>query len=174
MKTLFWGLLFLIVSLIIQFITWKIKVPKRHTNAVLLIFILVLTVEISILVIISSISSTDFYLLPKNFLEFLRLFLFCIPLIAAYILVYPAIEVDSPSLVIIMNIAKGGKNGLAKSELYNILTNEILVMPRIDDLLREKLVQKEGENYKLTQKGYMFIRIFIIYRNFIKITDKGG
>ena len=99
--------------------------------------------------------------------------LFFISLALAYIISYSGVEADSPSLVMTLTIANAGPEGLDKKEFDKIMTNDILVKPRIRDLLLDKMAYKEGDKYKITPKGILFARIFIIYRKLLN-AQKGG
>lgn len=91
----------------------------------------------------------------------------------AYITTYSAIEVDSPSLVMIAAIYKAGKNGIAASDFNKMMTNGLLIMPRIRDLLEDKLIYKDAEKYRLSHRGSLIASIFIFYRKLLK-SPKGG
>ena len=86
---------------------------------------------------------------------------------------YSAIEVDSPSLVMINAIAKAGKEGLDEKLFYQMMNGDILIKPRINDLLNDKMAYLEGYKYKLTPKGRLLVRIFILYRKLLN-APKGG
>ncbi len=87
---------------------------------------------------------------------------------------YSAIEADSPSLIIVMAVASSGKDGLDKKIFEQRMNNEILLLPRVNDLISEKLAYIENDRYKLTSKGLMFARIFHIYRKLLNRPQMGG
>ena len=87
---------------------------------------------------------------------------------------YSALEADSPSLVIITTIANAGSNGLDKKSFDELMNDNVLVKPRIRDLLLNKMVEMDGDRYVLTPKGILFARIFIIYRKIMNVSRKGG
>jgi hypothetical protein len=113
-------------------------------------------------------------LAPNTLSEYLHILLFVTSLTLAYMVTYSALEADSPSLVMIISIANAGSNGLPKEQFEQLMTDEILIIPRMRDLLRDNLVYVEGEKYKLTSKGHVFVRIFIVYRHILNIAQKGG
>ena len=86
---------------------------------------------------------------------------------------YSAMEADSPSLVILNHIADAGSEGVAKDVFFDSLNDDILVKPRIKDLLRDKMAYLEEGRYRLTPKGIRFARIFILFRGLLK-APKGG
>jgi len=105
--------------------------------------------------------------------EYEMVFLYFISLTLAYIITYSAIEADSPSLAIVLTINSAGSYGLEEEVLDKIMTNDILVKPRIRDLIIDKMVYVDGEKYKLTPKGLLLVRTFIFYRKILN-TEKGG
>lgn len=109
----------------------------------------------------------------KNVVYYFHILLFYISIVCFYIINLPAIEADSPSLVIVMKIAKAGSVGLGKDNLFQELTDSILIKPRINDLLKEKLICLCQDKYKLTAKGKFIISIFIFYRKLLGL-PKGG
>ena len=92
----------------------------------------------------------------------------------AYLITYSAVEVDSPSLVMTMTIQKAGEKGFPVIDFKNFITDELVVIPRVNDLVHDKIAKFEGGIYKLTPKGINLAKIFNTYRNFLKLKDKGG
>ena len=86
---------------------------------------------------------------------------------------YSAIEADSPSLVMVLSIAKTGKKGLEKKDFLSQMTDDIFVVPRIKDLSKDKMVYFDKGKYILTKKGRFFVMIFLFYRNLLN-APKGG
>lgn len=113
-------------------------------------------------------------LAPDTLSEYLHIFLFVTSFTLAYMITYSALEADSPSLVMIMSIANAGPNGLPKEQFEQLMTDEMLSIPRIRDLLRDKMIFVEKGKYKLTLKGLVFVHIFIVYRHILNISQKGG
>ena len=174
MKVVFWGSFLFFLAFTIHLIIWKIRKPKYQTKALLQIFFGVLISGILILWTNPLKIFNSILFSPENLPIYLHICLFFTSLTLAYIITYSALEVDSPSLVIVMIIANAGKNGLYKDVLDKSLTDDLLVKPRIEDLIRDKMVFMDGDKYKLAQKGSLFVSIFIFYRKLLNITEKGG
>lgn len=172
MHILLTGLFILTLAFIIHLIILRIHIPQYQSKALLVTFFgtfLLLVIFSCLLPQSCAWASYLCYSLP----EFLHIFLFFISLTLAYLFTYPALEVDSPSLVIIRMIAEAMPTGLAKQDLENQLTDDILILPRINDLLRDNLVVANGERLQLTPQGRYFIKIFIMVRTLLK-SGKGG
>lgn len=173
MKILFWGLTIFCLSFFLHLVVWKVCLPKRHTKILLEIFFGTLGISLVILQSTSSsFSKFDLFAL-HSFSEYLHLCIFFGSLVFAYILFYPAIEVDSPSIVMVLKISEAGSKGLDEDVFKQELTDDILIKPRIKDLLTDKMAYIEGEKYKPTLKGILFVRIFILYRKLLNV-PKGG
>ena len=109
----------------------------------------------------------------QSIFDYLRLSLFYAAAMLAYVISYSAIEAQSPSCVLVLKIAQAGKEGLAKGELEAAMTDEVLVSPRLNDLVRDGLVVIRDDKYELTAKGDCFIGIFIVFRKLLGAV-KGG
>lgn len=174
MRILFWGSALLILAFVIHLILWKIRLPKRQTKTILQIFFAVMIFGIFVLCnlpdnpVILGISP------PVSLAEYIQISLFFVSLTLVYMITYSALEADSPSLVIVTTIANAGPNGLDKQCFDELMNDNILVKPRIRDLLLNKMAKMDGDKYVLTPKGVLFARIFIIYRKIMNVSRKGG
>jgi hypothetical protein len=91
-----------------------------------------------------------------------------------YIGGYTLLEADSPSLLIIDRIHKAGSEGLEKNSLYTSLDDNILVTPRVNDLLRDKMSVLVNGRYKITRKGAFMVQVLLFHRKLMKVNHKGG
>jgi len=174
MKVLLWGIILFVVAFIFHLIIWKIRLPKRQIKALLLIFFGIL-----ILGLLNLWSNTLplkglRVAVPLTMAEYLHIALFFTSLTLAYVVTYTALEVDSPSMVMVINIANAGPEGLDKTAFEKTLTDDILVTPRLRDLVTSEVTYMDGNKYRLTPKGIMLARIFVFYRKLMNNTSKGG
>lgn len=159
MNILFYGTLTFFAALAVHLIVWRVRFPRRNR-----IFILV---NIFFWTLVAGI------IMLRNFSGYADYIVLYGSLAAAYIVSYPAMEADSPSLAIVSNIAKAGRSGLDKSELYKVMTDETQVVARIDDLLDDGLVRADSDRYTLTSKGLFLANVFGRFRNLLK-APRGG
>ncbi len=173
MNVLLFGLFLILLAFLIHLFVWKIHCPKYQTKTLLWIFFGTYFFSIPFLELFLSAEYKFSFYTPKNFFDYLHSFLFFTSFTLAYLITYSALEVDSPSLVIVKLIFEAGPDGLDRNVLVTKLTDEILLFPRINNLLRDKMaVMKEGRLF-LTARGKWFIQIFIFYRFLLK-AKKGG
>ena len=173
MKTLFWGTALFCVALLLHLVIWKVHIPQRQTKALLQIFFGTLIIGILTLWVILSLIARFSLLSPKNFPEYFHIFLFFTSLTLGYIITYSGVEADSPSLLMVMEIAKSAPDGFSKKKLFDMLSDDLLIKPRIRDLINVKMIYIDGDKYKLTVRGILFVRIFILYRKLLNL-PKGG
>ena len=175
MNVLMYSTAILSVALFVQVIVWRIKTPHRQTKALLQIFFGTLCAG---LLFLWKAPAAETVGIPGretlSWIEVLHIGILCVAAILAYMMTYSAVEVDSPSLVIILKIAEAGTHGLEDHELYRQLDNDILVKPRLRDLLQDRMAVLDGESYRLTSKGIFMARLFNFYRRLVNIQHAGG
>lgn len=161
MKIFFIGLLIFFIALGIHLVIWRVHKPKGQIRALLQLFF-----GTFLIYLVGGCSGMNLY-------EYIQLGIFFTALVLVYTVTYSAIEVDSPSLLIVLNISGAGSSGLDDRRLKEIMTDEILVKPRMLDLIEDRMVDLEGGKYKLTAAGRFFSGIFIFYRSLLGL-PKGG
>ena len=87
---------------------------------------------------------------------------------------YPALEIDSPSLLIVNYIRKHSESGVKAETIHSLFTNEVLLEPRIDGLLRDQYIIRENGVFKATRKGRWFASIFAFFRDKILHLNRLG
>ncbi|MCP4989956.1 MAG: hypothetical protein GY928_29085 [Colwellia sp.] len=174
MRILFWGAALFTSAFVIHLVLWKIRLPKRQIKTILQIFFAVLAVGIIALWNLPDTVSFCGITPPACLPEYIQISMFFISLTLAYMITYTALEADSPSLVIMMVINAAGTCGLDKESFDELMNDDILVIPRIRDLILNKKVKMDGDRYVLTPKGVLFARIFVTYRKIMNVSHKGG
>jgi hypothetical protein len=173
MRVLISGLSIFLLAFLLHAIIWKVHLPKNQKRVLLRIFFGSLISYLVVLWLISLFLRNAGVSIPMVWMEYFRLCVFFISLTLAYITTYSALEADSPSLAIVMSIAKARTRGLNINELYKTMDNDKLLKPRITDLLIDNLIYFKNNKYILTAKGKALVTIFIIYRGLLG-AQKGG
>jgi len=151
---------FLVVFLI-HIGIWRIKKPLRQTRVLLFIFFGFLFAEIVFLGI------KDHFNGPV-LIELLHISVIYTSMALGYIVFYSAMEVDSPSLRMVMAIHDEGSQGLERGLLDNLMTEDVLVKPRLMDLIRDEMVVFSDSKYKIAPKGRSLIKILNLYYGLIE------
>lgn len=169
MKVLTHGCLITVVSFVLHYVIWKIRIPERQIKGILSIFFGVLGVCILFEALLLQYSEDPWLAetLLTDLSERLHVILFVTAMTLAYMITYTAIEADSPSLVMITRISGGGAEGFDRNKFDDAMNDDLLVLPRINDLVLDKMAVVEQGRYRLTRKGRLFARIFIYYRRLL-------
>ena len=70
---------------------------------------------------------------------------------------------------------EAGDSGVGKKELENKFSDDILIIPRIRDLVTDKMaILDKNDKYRLTFKGIIMARLFTSFRKLLNITAEGG
>ena len=173
MPVLVYGSFLFCISFLLHLTIWRIHLPKRQTKVVLLLFFGVLILG-TLFLYKYAMSINIFGIHPPNtVVEYLQVWLYFVSLTLAYMITYSAIEVDSPSLLIIMKISEAGTIGLTKHQLAYEMNDSVLIKPRINDMLLDRMAELKQGRYRLTMKGVLLARLFTFYRSVMR-AGKGG
>lgn len=173
MKVLFWGVLIIAIALAAHLIVWRAPRVKTNMYLLLKIFMGALLLSIVSIACLSRVSSSFKALAPEGFLEYLHIILFVMAVTFAYLITYSAVEASSPSVMMVLAIAKYGAAGMEKGEFDAMMSDAALVVPRLRDLVNDRLIRDENGRYSITPAGSLFIRPFTLYRAALGL-PKGG
>ena len=173
MRVLFWSLVIFCLGFLLHMIIWRVSLPKRQTKVLLQVLFGTLIGVSGVLLTNPEINIFGIEV-PRSAIEYCHVFLFCTALILSYMITYSALEADSPSLVMVMSIANAGKGGVDKAAFRASLNDDVLIRPRVEDLILDKMAYMNGEKLYLTPKGVLLARIFTVHRNLMGLQIKGG
>jgi uncharacterized protein YacL len=167
-----WGIVLIAVFLTAHLILWRFYLPKRQARALFLIFIVILTLFLCVSVA-NRFNALNSRLFTQSLPYVFHIMFFYFSFFVAYLVLYSAIEADSPTLLMLLEIDKCGSAGLTKDKLREILDDDLLIKPRLNDLLLEGLIVRRGNKIKLSGKGRLVGVIFTSYRKILNL-PKGG
>lgn len=173
MAVLFWGISIFTLSFVVHFLAWRFRLPKRQTKTLLQIFMGILAASLILIWITSNAPPPSSKYAINDLSEYLHISLFYISLVLAYMITYSGIEVDSPSMVLILKVAEAGKEGIERRTLIEAMNDDLMVKPRITDLITDKMAYIDGDKYKLTTKGFLMLNVILLYRKMLN-AGKGG
>lgn len=164
MQVLLLSVLTITLGLFIHLVWWKIKIPKSHKKAILILFI-VLSLIVSLLCLGLKIFS---------FIESILFLIFIFGFVGSYLISYTLIETDGPTFLILMALDRVADRGLSSEEFKLFVTDDMFVFHRIEGLLESGLMVIDGENYIITDKGKKSLKIYNIPRRILGIKNLGG
>jgi hypothetical protein len=160
-------------AFLVHLVRWRIAPPSATARALLVTFVFGILGGLVFVVLMVRILPGLATLLPPEPFGTLQALLLSLAFAAGYVMTYPAIEVESPTLVMIQAIARRGDEGLARATLFAQLNDEVLVAPRVRDLLSEGLaVEREGRLH-LSTRGRRLVNLFFIWRRLLGASAGG-
>jgi len=156
------------VAFLLHWLVWRVRIPRRQTAALLLIFLGTLPVGL----VAVSLVPCD-VIGPLGFWQYLQVAIFHVSLSFAYIVAYSALEERSPSMTILVVVANAGAEGLAREELEGSLKTVRPVESRLAAMVRDGMVSRVDGRYRLERKGRAWGWVFGLWLRLLN-RDKGG
>ena len=173
MAALFWAAATPMAAFLIHVLIWRVRLPQRHTRAILLVFGATGALALVAQPLLASAQAFHGIPVMTSATEYAMAALFIVAATAAYVITYSALEADSPTLVMIRAIAEAGPDGLPEALFHQRLTEDVLLRPRIADLKRDGFADLREGRVNLTSKGRRFVALFIWQRRILG-AGKGG
>ncbi len=142
-----------LTSFVLQAVLWRVRLPRRQTPALLVLFSVVPIVAMAVA-------------LPTGFAarfsppEIVAIALFYLSFSLAYISLYSALEMQSPTLAIVSRVAGCGSAGCEEADLFARFGQGAELSERLDVMERGRWIQLDGDVITLTPQGAFFARLF--------------
>jgi hypothetical protein len=161
------GALLSALPILLHWGLWRIHLPHRQTRAIVLLTLVTDGVSLLFLAWCQGTLSGATGAPPP--LVYLHIALFMFALLCAYIITYSALEADSPTLIMVKMLHDARPEGLEKERFLGMLNDEMLVLPRVRDLERDRMAEVVDGRYVLTPKGRLMARGFNLYARVLGI-----
>jgi hypothetical protein len=128
---------------------WRVRLPQRHTRALLLVFAVV-PAAVACLWLAGAID------LPLRLADVPGMALLYAAATGCYLITYAGVEETSPSLAVVRRLEVAGAAGCAREDLSAVITADNFVKPRLEALRRDGLVIAAGsgpEGFVLSARG---------------------
>ncbi|HWR98198.1 MAG TPA: hypothetical protein VN317_07215, partial [Candidatus Methanoperedens sp.] len=136
-------------------VLWRLRLPRRHTPALLVIFFGALPIALALAALVPSLRPW----LPASAWDYLLLVSFHVPLSLAYVAFYSAIEADSPSCLIAALVARAGGAGCTREELAGAMGDEE-VLKRVPGMAGFGFAEERGGQLRLLPRGRLLVRFY--------------
>jgi len=164
------GIALFLMAFAVHVLLWRIHVPKRQGRMLAVIFLVVLIVGVGLLLSPAAASIGPDFSLLRRILTILLYCSFC----TVYLILFTAIEADSPTLTMIALIFDRRAQGIGREELLRSIDFNSFSRLRLDQLLRDDMVLLDGERLRPTRKGRIVVDIILTYRYLLGRTPMGG
>jgi hypothetical protein len=160
------GILLLAVSFLVQLVVWRVALPRRQTHALLVLFG-------SAPVLVVGIAWATGHAPGFSAAQAFRVVLFYVSYALAYMVIYSAIENESPTLAIISHVAKAGAEGCDDADLSDRFGRGAAMTGRFALMESSGWVRSDGDRVRLSGEGRKYARFFDAAARIFGIT-KGG
>jgi len=150
------GLALLLLAFFVHIVAWRVHLPRRSTSALLCIFAAIPPIAVAIYSAIGPSPAFAEVSLP----DAVRVLLFYVACSLVYICVYSAIEVQSPSLAIVLHVASSGGAGCAETDFADHIAGEDSVSTRLAAMEAGKMIVVDDGRYTLTPVGRRWAELF--------------
>jgi hypothetical protein len=151
------------LALVTHVILWKVRLPKHHTPALLVIFFLLLLPSFPLAICKGA-----------SLIDTLHASLLYISLSLCYVITYSAIEGDSPTLSLMRFVAEQPAQGRTLQEIESFFAERPFIRARISALLHSSLVREENGRYFIQGSPSLPFRLILGFRRIFGEIPKGG
>jgi hypothetical protein len=144
-------------AFLLHIVLWQARRPRSHTAALLAIFLGALPAALLLGALVPALRP----LAPHTAWEYLLVCEFHVALALGYIVLYSAVEGDSPSCQIVTAVAASGAPGQARADLARVIDNESVLLVRVRAMEREKMVTEADGALSLTSGGRALARVYL-------------
>jgi hypothetical protein len=164
MTALFVALGMFAMGWVLHVALWRIRLPRRHSAALLMIFGLLPVLAIAVWVVSGASPIISWFEVP-GIMALYAGAVFC------YVIVYSGVEQTSPTVAIVRALAIAGESGCSPEELAPLITEDSLIRPRLDALRLDGMITPAGEGCSLTGRGRSAARMSMMFSPLFNLGD---
>lgn len=157
-----------VVAFFMHWVWWRIALPRRQTATLLAVFFGVL---------VAWLAASHF--LPGRWFtaadrwQAIHVAVVHTAFSLAYIVAYSALEHRSPSMTLLVAVADAGRVGCTPQELRGLLKGASPVEIRLDAMVHEGMVTRDGDGYRLAPKGRAWATVLANWRRLLGMPPGG-
>jgi hypothetical protein len=106
--------------------------------------------------------------------EWLAAYLATLMVSATYIMYYPAAQAASPTMLLVLEIARAGKSGTTRQSIRNAFDSELLCRQGINNLVHEKFAAEVGGKLSIAPRGAVLLQMLNNWRKILGLKYGSG
>lgn len=159
-----YGLGAMIVALVLQVVWVRWRQPANHARVIMAVFAFCSLFGAVLLLQVGA----------GDWCEVARYFLLTGSLSVMYLIVYAAVEDDSPSMAMVYFAAQAGAEGRVRNDFRQVLRDDLLFGERVAAMRREGwLEQQPGDRLRLSRRGAAIGGFYTWLQHALRM-DEGG
>jgi hypothetical protein len=147
---------------------WRIALPRRQTAALLGVFFGILALWLTV----SHFMPARWFTAADRW-QAIHVAIFHTACTLAYVVAYSAIEHRSPSMTLLVSVADAREVGRTAAELRDLLAGASPVEVRLDAMVHDGMVVRDGDDYRIAGKGQTWVAVLAMWRRYLGL-PKGG
>lgn len=155
-------------AFLLHLVWWRIALPRRQTAMLLIIFFGVLVAWLAV-----SHTMPGRWWTAADRWQAIHVAVFHTACALAYIVAYSALEHRSPSMTLLVAVADAAAAGCSPDELRGLLLGASPVEVRLDAMVHEGMVTRDGDGYRLAPKGRAWAAVLSAWRQVLGM-PRGG
>lgn len=155
--------------LAVQVAVWRLRRPAGQYVALGALAVAVPAVAVAALATVLQATPVA----PRGLFDYLNGGVLYVALMLAWVTTYSAVQADSPTMSILLIMERAGEHGVTVGEILAELDDTVLVLPRLDDLVRGGLVSLGASRYRIRPRGALMARVHVAFRALLGY-GKGG
>ena len=163
-----YALALFLTAFFIQLCWWRLKVPRRQLATLAALFIAVDVAGCAVFAVFGigpAAQGATFLLLT---------FVLSASTAVTYVILFTALEADSPSLTILGIISKAGERGISRTDLMQAMARHDYVQERIQQMINDGMVHSTPTGLRLAGQGLLLTSAVLLYRRFLGLSHVGG
>jgi hypothetical protein len=150
------GLALLMLAFIVHVIIWRVHQPRRSIRALLCLFAATPLVAVPIYFAVGPL----LIITDPSLADAVRILLFYVSCSLVYVVLYSAIESQSPSLAIVSYVASCGGAGCAEADFANHIIDDDSIGTRIAGMEAAEMIVISDGKCTLTPAGRLWAVLF--------------
>jgi len=144
---------FFVTSFLLQYAIWRIRLPQRQIRALLILY---LVTPVVIVIVARALG----YSVGLSSSEMVRVWVLYLPVSLAYFALYAAIELSSPTLLIISYLSATKGAGCGAAELLEHFNKKVELRYRFELMEQSGLIKMTGDLVEILPSGRVYGNIF--------------
>ena len=147
---------------------WRIALPRRQTASLLGLFFAVLFAWLAL----SHFMPGRWFTAADRW-QAIHVAVFHTACTLAYVVAYSALEHRSPSMTLLVAVADSGDAGCTPDELRDLLNEFNPVNVRLDAMVHDGMITRDGDGYQLAAKGRAWATVLSNWRRLLGMRPGG-
>jgi hypothetical protein len=158
-----------IASFLVHLVVWRIRVPRRQSATLLLIFLGLPLVVFGLLLLLAPLRNFGSW----SFWTYAHIAICQISAALGYTVFYSVFEATSPTLRALLYVTNAGSTGRTSAELVAMIKGATSMQIKLKAMIRDQMLFQSADYYFLTPKGRLWAITFGIGRRCLGLA-KGG